>query len=81
VVLYEMLTGRPLFSGPSPSDLIAQVLTSEADVNALPAKVPLSVRALLKRCLTKDPNLRLRDIGEARIALSEGLRRCLHAHA
>jgi serine/threonine protein kinase len=73
VVLYEMLMGRSLFSGPSASDLIAQVLTSEPDWNALPSKVPSSIRALLKRCLTKDPNLRLRDIGEARIALGEDI--------
>ena len=29
-------------------------------------------RSLLRRCLTKDPKLRLRDIGEARIALELG---------
>ena len=32
---------------------------------------PPHVRRLLERCLRKDPKLRLRDIGEARIALDE----------
>ena len=41
-------------------------------MSALPPSVPLPVTSLLRRCLVKDPKLRLRDIGEARIALSEG---------
>ena len=31
--------------------------------------VPASVQRLLKSCLEKDPKRRLRDIGEARLAL------------
>jgi Tol biopolymer transport system component/predicted Ser/Thr protein kinase len=61
VVLYEMLTGRPLFAGETVSDTLAQVLTKEPDWEQVPAKV----RRLLKRCLEKDPKKRLRDIGDA----------------
>ena len=71
VVLYEMLTGRPLFTGPSGTDVIAHVLTMEPDWQALPPDVPASIRSLLKRCLTKDHARRLRDIGEARIELDD----------
>jgi eukaryotic-like serine/threonine-protein kinase len=72
VVLFEMLTGKPLFAaGDTVTDVIAAVITREPDWPALPADTPAHVRRLLERCLRKDPKLRLRDIGEARIALDE----------
>ncbi len=70
VVLYEMLTGRQLFSGETVSDVLAAVLTRDADLVALPAATPAAVRYLISRCLDRDPKSRLRDIGEARVALS-----------
>ena len=69
VVLYEMLSGAMLFRGETASDSMIAVATREPDWNALPAGTPPQVRKLLARCLEKDPKLRLRDIGEARIAL------------
>jgi len=68
-VLYEMLTGRRLFDGETTSDVIAAVLTRPIDFAALPAGIPPRVRELVARCLERDPKRRLRDIGEARIAL------------
>src|SRR5258706_11635221 len=41
---------------------------------ALPATVSPEVRRLLERCLEKDPQQRLRDIGEAEIALDRDRR-------
>ncbi len=70
VLLHELLTGRPLFSGETVSDVLAAVLTREPDWAALPAATPAGVRRLLQRCLERDPKRRLRDIGEARIALA-----------
>jgi Tol biopolymer transport system component len=70
-VLYECLTGRQLFEGETVSDVIAKILQTEPDWQALPAATPKSVRDLLHRCLTRDPTRRLRDIGEARIALEK----------
>jgi hypothetical protein len=73
VVLYEMLTGQALFaSGDTLPDTIAAVMTREPDWNALPKDTPPHVRRLLRRCLCKDARNRLRDIGDARIALEEG---------
>ena len=69
VVLLEMLTGRKPFTGESLTDVLAAVVSSEPDLDALPATTPLAVRQLLKRCLDKDPKRRLRDIGEARVLL------------
>jgi Tol biopolymer transport system component len=60
-VLYEMLTGRPAFTGETITDVLAAVVKSEPDWE----KVPPKVWRLLKRCLKKDPKRRLRDIGDA----------------
>ncbi|HET7252026.1 MAG TPA: protein kinase [Gemmatimonadales bacterium] len=69
-VLYECLAGRQAFEGETVSDLIARILEREPDWSAIPAATPPRVVELLRRCLTKDATLRLRDIGEARIALA-----------
>jgi serine/threonine protein kinase len=69
VLLWEVLTGKHLFDGESVSDTLAAVLRADIDGAALPEDTPAIVRALLKRCLVREPRLRLRDIGEARIAL------------
>ena len=69
-VLYELLTGRRLFDGETVTDVLAAVVTREPDWNALPAATPASVRQLLMRCLDKDARTRLRDIGEARVLLT-----------
>jgi serine/threonine protein kinase len=73
VVLYEMLSGKQLYGGETVSDSMAAVITREPDWATLPEKIPPRVRELLRRCLTKDPRQRLRDIGEARIPLEDVL--------
>jgi serine/threonine-protein kinase len=72
-VLAEMLTGKPLYSGETISDTLAAVIMKEPDLQRLPAATPTSVRRLLRRCLEKDGQRRLRDIGEARIAIQDTL--------
>ncbi len=71
VVVYEMLTGRRLFDGETVTDVLAAVLTREANLTALPPETPGSVRRLVARCLDRDPKKRLRDIGEARFILAD----------
>jgi eukaryotic-like serine/threonine-protein kinase len=68
-VLYEMLTGRPAFYGETISGTIASILTGEPDWTALPETTPLAVRRMLERCFERDPQQRLRDIGDVRNAL------------
>jgi serine/threonine protein kinase/Tol biopolymer transport system component len=70
-VLYECLTGKPLFQGETVSDLIARILERDPDWSALPPNTPPRVRELLKKCLRKDPRERLRDIGDARLELAD----------
>ena len=69
VVLYEMLTGRPLFTGASILDTLAAVLNAEPDWRALPPTTPPSLRRLLRRCLAKDRKERLQHIGDVRVEL------------
>ena len=68
-VLLEMLTGDNPFREPTVSDTLASILRSDPDWKRLPEGTPAAVRQLLRRCLDKDPRRRLRDIGEARIAI------------
>ncbi len=68
-VLYEMLTGMRLFGGDSVAETLGLIFSREPDLNALPAGTPERVRTLIARCLVKEPRQRLRDIGEARVAL------------
>ena len=71
VVLYEMLTGRRAFDGEDVSTTLAAVLMKDPDWGPMPASTPRAIRTLVERCLQRDPKLRLRDIGEARIVLND----------
>ena len=71
-VLYEMLTGRRAFPGGSPAEALAAVLGREPAWDALPAETPVSVRRLLERCLRKEKDRRLRDVGDACLELEDG---------
>jgi serine/threonine-protein kinase len=68
-VLYEMLTGRRTFPGDSVAETLGSVLGREPDWSALPASIPEGLRSLLRRCLAKDPNQRMRHIADAGIEL------------
>jgi serine/threonine-protein kinase len=57
--------------GATRSEVIAATVERDPDWHALPPATPPSVVALLRRCLRKDPQNRLRDIGDARIELEE----------
>jgi hypothetical protein len=70
-VLFEMCAHQPPFAGPTITDAQAAVIEREPDWKLLRADTPPNLVRVLRRCLTKDPKLRLRDIGEARIALEQ----------
>ena len=72
-VVYEMLAGRPAFSGETRADITAWILERDPDWSALPADTPATVRRLLHRCLERDAARRLRDIGDARLEIDETL--------
>ncbi len=70
-VLYEMLAGKPAFAGDTIVEILGAILKSEPEWHALPSETPPTVVALLKRCLQKDRNRRLRDVADARFQIEE----------
>jgi eukaryotic-like serine/threonine-protein kinase len=70
-ILFEMLTGKRTFIGQTNGDILAAVLTQDPRWEELPAGTPQNIRKLLARCLERDRKRRLRDIGEARIAIED----------
>ena len=66
-VLYEMLTGGRLHQGETVSETIASVLKETPDL----ARVPPHLRRLLRSCLQKDPDKRLRDIADWHLLVDE----------
>ena len=73
VVVLEMLTGRPVFTGETVSHLLAAVLRAEPDWSALPAHTPASIRRMLRRCLDKDRKRRLDSAAAARLEIDDAL--------
>ena len=67
VVLYEMLTGKQLFDGETITDVLAAVVNKEPNWELVPERA----RPLLKSCLEKDRQRRLRDIGDWRLAFGD----------
>ena len=69
-VLFEMLTGKKLFDTGDVSEMLASVLVKEPDISSLGGHVPAHIRSVVRQCLVKDPRLRLRDIGDVRLAMA-----------
>jgi eukaryotic-like serine/threonine-protein kinase len=68
-VLFELLSGRRAFDGPSAPDVMVAVLEHDPDWSRLPDTTPAPLRRLLTRCLSKDQRRRLRDMGDALLEL------------
>ncbi len=73
-VLYEMLTGRPPFTGQTVAETLAAILEREPDWKALPSSTPARIRELLRHCLQRDLALRVQNIAEARDVLDQAQR-------
>jgi serine/threonine protein kinase len=68
-VFYEMLTKVRPFPGRTSTETFAAILKDEPDWDSLPAGTPVSMRRLLRLCLTKNPQNRLHDIADVRIEI------------
>jgi len=73
VVLFECLSGARLFAGETVTDSLGAILHKEPEWALLPPNTPPTIQLLLRRCLTKDRNKRLRDIGDARIEIENAI--------
>ncbi len=72
-LLFETLTGRSAFGRETLADTLAAIVDHEPDWGRLPEGAPLVPRALLRRCLRKEPSRRLHDIADARIEIADAL--------
>ncbi|MGD2167628.1 MAG: protein kinase, partial [Gammaproteobacteria bacterium] len=67
VVLFEMLSGLPLFGGESVPHILADVLRTDPNWSRLPANLHPRLKLLLERCLEKKVRMRYHSISDARI--------------
>jgi serine/threonine-protein kinase len=75
VVLYEMLTGRPPFTGDSPMSVAFQHVSTEAPApSALNSDVPPALDTVVGKAMRKDPNGRYQSADEMRADLVSVLR-------
>ncbi len=67
VVLYEMAAGRRPFEGTTGFELTSAILSQP--VPPVPASVPASMAAVVRRCLVKEPEARYQQGSEVKAAL------------
>jgi serine/threonine protein kinase len=76
-VLYEMLSGRRAFAGPTPADTLAALLTQDPpDISAISRPIPRALERVVRRCLERNPEERFqsaRDVAFGLQAASEAV--------
>src|SRR5712675_221850 len=68
VILFEMLTGHVPFEGESVGEVLMKHLTAEPDLS----RVNEPYREIVRRALAKDPDSRIKSVGELLAALPGG---------
>ena len=69
-VLYEMLTGKRAFHGPTPADTMSAILNQEPpSISQLAPGTPLSLQRVVHRCLEKNPEQRFQSASDLAFAL------------
>ncbi len=70
VVLYEMLSGRRPFQGPTSADTLSAILTRDPpDLSAPPLNLPASLDRVVRRCLEKQASARFESARDVALAL------------
>jgi serine/threonine-protein kinase len=72
-VLFELLSGRPPFSGSDSAEIRAAVVRGEPAWTLLPPATPSPLRMLVRSCLTVEPENRLHHMGDAKLFLESAL--------
>ena len=66
-VLYEMLTGRRAFDGPTPAAVAAAILERDSPVpSAIERTVPGALDRVVRKCLARDPDARWQSAADLR---------------
>ena len=66
-VLYEMVTGRRAFDGPTPAAVAAAILEREPPVpSAIEAKLTGALDRVVRKCLARDPDARWQSAADLR---------------
>jgi serine/threonine protein kinase len=69
-ITYEMVTGRPPFTGKSKASLIAAILSSEPpEIATLQPMIPAALNRVVKACLAKDPADRFQTAHDLKLQL------------
>jgi hypothetical protein len=66
-----MLSGVQAFGGADIAESLANVIRAEPDWRRLPPDTPRGIRVCLRRCLQKDPDQRIHDIADVRLAMED----------
>ena len=64
-----MLTETRPFDGGNISEVLAEVIKSDPNWEALPHATPARLRQVVRRYLQKDPKQRLHDVADLRLAM------------
>ena len=70
-VMFETICGNRAFRGATVSDTLAAILKEDPPWHALPDSTPPDLVRLIRWCLRKDEQRRLRHVGDARSLLEE----------
>jgi eukaryotic-like serine/threonine-protein kinase len=69
-LLYEMLSGRRAFAGPTPADTLAALLTQDPpEMSALSRPVPRPLERVVRRCLERNPEERFQSARDVAFGL------------
>jgi eukaryotic-like serine/threonine-protein kinase len=72
VILFELITGRPVFQGQSVTELAVMVTNEPApSIRSVRPDVPIGLEAIIFKCLEKDRQRRYRNVAELAVALLE----------
>ena len=69
-ILFETIAGRQLFGGATPQEVIAGLLHSGArDLTAVDPAAPAELKAIIARCVDREPGRRFASAGDLAMAL------------
>jgi serine/threonine protein kinase len=69
-LLYEMLSGRRAFAGPTPADTLAALLTQDPpDISAISRPIPRALEHVVRQCLERNPEERFQSARDVAFGL------------